>query len=455
MSNNVNELMKQAERHFEEGDLELARQCFIKVLEDDPNHLEALNNLGVILFQEGLINEAIDCFQTVLRQERANADALANLEMVENYLQEAAARPKNIDRRLNVGFISIWFERGQSYVTKMIRDAVAMKHNTFVFARTGGVYGQPMLETSGQWAIPNLTVWPQYDITDQAIAQWIRDNKLDTVVFNEEYDWNLVKAVKATGVKVFTYLDYYKDDWKQHMDLYDAVLCSTKRTFHLVKNACRAYYMGWGVDTDLFQPADQEPEYTFFHNAGWLGINFRKMTPAVIVAFDAISKLMPHISLFIHSQAGLDLFPPAVADIVANNRRIVYHVETVPAPGLYRKGQIMVFPTKLEGLGLPLFEGLACGLPVIATNAPPMNEFIADGRNGLLVNVAFRSTRDDNVAFPEEVVNLTDLACKMAIMAANPDETATMARNARRYAEQELAFPLLAERIHNIFAKVG
>ena len=199
MSNELNELMKQAERHFEKGDLSLARQCFIQILEVDPNHSEALNNLGVILFQEGLINEAIDCFQTVLRQEPANADALANLEMVEKYLQEAVAGTKNSDRRLNVGFISIWFERGQSYVTKMIRDAVAMKHNTFVFARTGGVYGQPMLETSGQWAIPNLTVWPQYDITGQAITQWIRDNNLDTVVFNEEYDWNLVKAVKATG----------------------------------------------------------------------------------------------------------------------------------------------------------------------------------------------------------------------------------------------------------------
>ena len=84
-----------------------------------------------------------------------------------------------------------------------------------------------------------------------------------------------------------------------------------------------------------------------------------------------------------------------------------------------------------------------------------MNEFITNGHNGLLVNVAFRSTRDDNVAFPEEVVNLTDLACKMALMAAYPDETAVMSKNARKYAEQELAFPLLAERIHNIFAKVG
>jgi len=208
------------------------------------------------------------------------------------------------------------------------------------------------------------------------------------------------------------------------------------------------------VDTDLFRLPSQKPEFTFFHNAGWLGINFRKMTPAAITAFDAISKVMPHVSLFVHSQAKLELLPPIIVDIVHNNPRIVYHEETLPAPGLYYKGKIMVFPTKLEGLGLPLFEALSCGLPVITTNAPPMNEFIRDGYNGSLVNVAFRSTRDDNVAFPEEIVDMTDLAVKMARMAYDENMLNVISRNARRYAEEVLAFPLLTERILNIFKKV-
>jgi glycosyltransferase involved in cell wall biosynthesis len=337
----------------------------------------------------------------------------------------------------------------------MIRDAVASRHETFVFARTGSVGDQSIVETTGSWAVPHLTVWPHYDIPPETIHRWTKDNRLDIVVFNEEYDWNLVKAVKQTGVKTMTYLDYYKDDWQANMGLYDAVLCSTRRTYNLVKEACRAYYIGWGVDTDLFRPPDREPPYTFFHNAGWLGINYRKMTPAVIATFDALSKIRPDWSLFVHSQVPLDMLPPMVADIVKANRQIAYHVETLPAPGLYHMGKIMVFPTKLEGLGLPLFEGLSSGLPVITTNAPPMNEFIRHSYNGLLANLAFRTIRDDNVAFPEEIVDMADLAVKMALLADNTKALGIMSENARHYAEDELAFPLLSERIIRVFKEVS
>jgi glycosyltransferase involved in cell wall biosynthesis len=372
----------------------------------------------------------------------------ALLNKINNIQEEESP---NINNRLNIGFISIWFERGQSYVTKIIRDCLSKNHNTFIFARTGGVYGEAKLENKGIWDVPNLTTYPEYKIPGNIIKNWINDNNLHTVIFNEEYDWDLVRAAKETGVKVITYLDYYKDEWKHDIGLYDVVMCSTLRTYNLVKNICSAYYIGWGVDTDLFKPNNEEPEFTFFHNAGWLGINYRKMTPAVIAAFDSISRVLPNFNLFIHSQVKLEMLPPVVTDIVRKNPNIVFHEETVPAPGLYHKGKIMLFPTKLEGLGLPLFEALSSGLPVITTNAPPMNEFIRDGYNGLLVNVAFRTTRNDNVAFPEEIIDMGDLAIKMAKLANNDTMCKTLSRNARLYSEENLSLSLLSKRILNIF----
>lgn len=358
-------------------------------------------------------------------------------------------------RRLKIGFISVWFERGQSYVTKLIRDALASRHETFVFARTTSVCDKStMLETTGQWCVPNLKLWHQHAIPGETITRWIKDNQLDAVVFNEEYDWGLVKTVKQAGVKTLTYLDYYRDDWRANMGLYDAVLCSTKRTYGLVKDLCRAHYIGWGVDTNLFCPPLKEPAYTFFHNAGWLGTNYRKMTPAAIAAFDAVSKVRPDLSLFVHAQVELQMLPPVIVDIVKNNPRITFHAETVPAPGLYHQGKILLFPTKLEGLGLPLFEGLACGQPIIATNAPPMNEFIKDHYNGVLVDLAFRTTRHDNIAFPEEIIDMMDLAVKMTKMADDEKARRNMSENARRYAEEKLSLPLLTERILKVLAEV-
>ena len=411
-----------------------------KVLELDPNDASAFNNLGVLYFTINVFDEAEKYFEKSLSIEPDYREARNNLEKVQQKLQMIQTQfflrqPEDTGynkKCLKVGFVSIWFERGQSYVTKTLRDVIAKNHETFVFARTGGVYGQPRLEVQGYWDVPNLTTYPDYQIPPDRLTKWIRDNNLDLIIFNEEYDWNLVMAAKATGIKIATYLDYYKEDWKPYMSLYDTVLCSTKRTFHLVKDFCKAYYIGWGIDTGLFKPLiSNERKYTFFHNAGWLGINYRKMTPAVILAFDAISQYNPDITLFIHAQAELERLPPEIITLVHNNSRITYHVETVPAPGLYYKGSILVFPSKLEGLGLPLLEGMACGLPAIATDAPPMNEFVKDGYNGLLVKVANRLTRHDNIAFPEEIVDVADLTFKMDYLIKNPELVCIMQKNAR------------------------
>jgi len=519
-----NQLLIQGENLFASGKISEAEKCFNKLLSENPYHIQALNNIGVIAFQKSNFRQALDYFKRALEADEYYIEAVENysksliavgdylgafnfmqksfnrgilntellnlmgncfiefkdlksaktifekslslnidqeeivaqISEIENILKDNGPTDRLVvsNEKMNIGFVSIWFERGQSYVTKTLRDCLSTQHNTFVFARTGGVYGEPKLEKSGAWDVPNLTTYPEYQIPPETIKKWISDNSLHAVVFNEEYDWELVRGAKESGAKVLTYLDYYKDDWKRNIGIYDAVICSTQRTYNLVKNVCKAYYMGWGVDTDLFRPQEQEPEFTFFHNAGWLGINFRKMTPAAIAAFDAISRVMPHVSMFIHSQARLDLLPPIIADIVRNNRRIVFHEETMPAPGLYHKGKIMLFPTKLEGLGLPLFEALSCGLPVITTNAPPMNEFITEGYNGSLVNVSFRSRRDDNVAFPEEIVDMTDLANRMARMANDKNMHCALSKNARQYAEQKLALPFLKDRVLNIFKKV-
>lgn len=412
------------------------------MIELDPNDASAFNNLGVICFANDMFNEAKTYFEKALLIETNYKEARDNLKKIQQKLQQKIQVQPFIEQSINtirknkknlkIGFVSIWFERGQAYVTKTLRDVIAQEHETFVFARTGGVYGRPMLQTDGIWAVPNLTIFNDYSIPHEVIGKWIDDNAIDAVIFNEEYDWSLVDFCKKKGTKVITYLDYYKDDWKPYMYLYDTVLCSTKRTFNLVKDFCNAYYVGWGIDTELFKPLNNDEEkYTFFHNAGWLGINYRKMTPAVILAFDAISRHNPDVTLFIHAQAEPEKLPPQIVNIVHNNTRITYHVETVPAPGLYHKGSILVFPSKLEGLGLPLLEGMACGLPAIATDAPPMNEFVQDDYNGLLVKVAQRLTRQDNIAFPEEIVDMNDLVFKMDYLIKNPELVYKMQNNAR------------------------
>jgi len=83
---------------------------------------------------------------------------------------------------MNIGFVSLWFERGQSYVTKTLRDVIATEYNTFVFARSGNLYDRPRLETSGMWAVPNLNIFHDYDIPHEVINKWIDENTIDIIV---------------------------------------------------------------------------------------------------------------------------------------------------------------------------------------------------------------------------------------------------------------------------------
>jgi glycogen synthase len=52
---------------------------------------------------------------------------------------------------------------------------------------------------------------------------------------------------------------------------------------------------------------------------------------------------------------------------------------------LLRAAQCIVLPSRYEGFGLPLLEAMQAGVPLIASNIPVIDEIVADGQDGLLV----------------------------------------------------------------------
>jgi glycosyltransferase involved in cell wall biosynthesis len=120
----------------------------------------------------------------------------------------------------------------------------------------------------------------------------------------------------------------------------------------------------------------------FFYPAGFL--SKRKPIAEVLKAFKRVES--PEARLLVKGQVERErgrLERAASAD-----PRVEFLLADLPTDEhlrLFASADVCVAPSRWEGLGLHLYESMALGLPVITNDNPPMNEVIADGRNGLLV----------------------------------------------------------------------
>ena len=66
------------------------------------------------------------------------------------------------------------------------------------------------------------------------------------------------------------------------------------------------------------------------------------------------------------------------AGLTENDIRFLGYVPDEDMPMFYAGAQVFLFPTLYEGFGLPPVEAMACGTPVIASNAPCMPDVLGD-----------------------------------------------------------------------------
>jgi glycosyltransferase involved in cell wall biosynthesis len=70
--------------------------------------------------------------------------------------------------------------------------------------------------------------------------------------------------------------------------------------------------------------------------------------------------------------------------------------------GLMKTSDIFVMPSRYEGLSIAMIEAMACGLPIIASDAPGLRNFIKHGQNGLLFPI------EDHDALAKFIVELAE-----------------------------------------------
>lgn len=107
----------------------------------------------------------------------------------------------------------------------------------------------------------------------------------------------------------------------------------------------------------------------------------------LVNAFAHVRQCVPHTPLVIAGQwdARYTAAERRAADWgLGDSVRWLANVPSADLPALYAGATLFVFPSEYEGFGLPALEAMACGAPVVCSNAASLPEVVGDA--AILVN---------------------------------------------------------------------
>jgi 1,2-diacylglycerol 3-alpha-glucosyltransferase len=142
-------------------------------------------------------------------------------------------------------------------------------------------------------------------------------------------------------------------------------------------------------------------------------------------------------------------------DAAGRDPRIELHVADEPTREHLRRFascDVCLSPARWEGLGLPLYEAIAFGMPAITNDAPPMNEAVRDGVNGALVRSHPDGTARSGI--PALTPDVDELARAIERL-ADDDERARLAAGAREIRDTERRWELTVQGIGELLERVA
>ena len=166
-------------------------------------------------------------------------------------------------------------------------------------------------------------------------------------------------------------------EWLRCIDL---LICPTRHSFDMFSDwklrfgfTWEVHYLPWPVAIDRFQFRLREKceRFLFINGTGGTRAYWHDGTRVAMrrKGLDLIieaAALTPEVPWIVYSQK--DRIPP-------HPKNVLVKPPPIDNADLYADGDVCVQPSRWEGLGLQLLECQAAGLPLVTTDAPPMNEY--------------------------------------------------------------------------------
>jgi 1,2-diacylglycerol 3-alpha-glucosyltransferase len=350
---------------------------------------------------------------------------------------------------MKIGIVSKWFDRGQPVVGRYLRSAFEeLGHETVVLARPKKERGpRPgALDRKDVWDQPGITEASEYDIPLEEYLAWVENERVDAIFCDQNYQFAELSELRRRGVHTagrFVWEHFAQEHVAGAQEAFEVVYSFT--------HAEQERYRGWGIESpriqwglhpELLEIARQVeseragtegtvPVVQFVYPGGFIG--HRKPVKEVVEAF--MRTLDPNLRLLITAQVDRKRLDP-VRDLVAGDERIELVLDDLPRLDHLRRVascDVCVTPSRWEGLGLPLYEATAFGMPIIVNDNRPMNEVVTDGENGLLVRGIQDGTAKSGI--PAHAPDVAELASAFERL-ADPDLRAKLAEGSRRRREE-------------------
>ncbi|HYU61907.1 MAG TPA: glycosyltransferase [Solirubrobacterales bacterium] len=293
---------------------------------------------------------------------------------------------------MRIGIVSKWFNRGQPVVGRQLRSALdELGHETFVLARPKREKGpRPgALDRDGVWDQQGVTEASAFEIPEDEYLRWAESNSIDAAMFDNHYQFAEISALRASGVRTigrFVWEHFSQEHVGPATEAFDVIYSMTDAEHErYAAMGIEAVRVHWGCHPEMTSvtPHRDPGVVRVIFPGGFLG--HRKPLAEAVEAFTRTSD--ERLRLLIKAQVDRKQLKPILKRSKRDSRIELLLADQPTAEHLqtFANCDVCLAPARWEGLGLPLYEATAFGMPIVTNDDPPMNEIVVDGLNGLLV----------------------------------------------------------------------
>jgi glycosyltransferase involved in cell wall biosynthesis len=183
------------------------------------------------------------------------------------------------------------------------------------------------------------------------------------VAFETPYDWNIFMRARQLGIKTVLIPMYEWTPTNDKIPCYpDLFLCPSRLDYDELPEPKQYIPTPVNRNTIPFRLRTRAEKFVFVNRMGGF-----KRRNSLHVLLEAIPLVKSPVEFLIRSQVSV----PPISDT-----RVTVQMEEVDYENLWKEGDIYLHLHRWDGLSLPINEAMAAGMPIIAPNFYPHNEFL-------------------------------------------------------------------------------